>query len=149
MRKKKTTTKTAETVMTPVAADVKEAAAKTEKTAEKETVVKEAVKEETMKEVNEKETSAKEESMKKDNEKKKSVEKASKKEAVISDMTLEIFETSVSAAAIEKAVKADAIANELYGEIRMYINAAERAVYYTVDNDPEKGNKIELSDIAE
>lgn len=133
MRKKKTTTatETVKTTSTAVKTAVKE-----EKTtaAAKETVVKEET-------TVTKKTTAKAETA--------SAKKAAAKETVIADTTLEIFETRVSMAALNNVIIADAKANGFCGEIKAYINAAERAVYYTVDNDPEKGNKIELSDIAE
>lgn len=136
MRKKKTTTAT-ETVKTASAAAktavkegttvTKKATVKAEAASAKNTAVKEektaAVAKETVAET--------------------------AKETVIADTTLEIFETRVSMAALNNAIMADAKANGFCGEINAYINAAERAVYYTVDNDPKKGNKIELSGIAE
>lgn len=62
----------------------------------------------------------------------------------ISDVTIEIFETTVTLDAIEKAVKADAAAKKLKGEIKIYVNAEERAAYYTVNGEGDGSNKIDL-----
>lgn len=62
----------------------------------------------------------------------------------ISEVTLEIFETSVSLDAIQKAVKKNVSSKKLKGEIKVYINAEERAAYYTVDGRGDGSNKIDL-----
>lgn len=65
----------------------------------------------------------------------------------ISEVTLEIFETSVSLEAIQKAVKKNVSAKKLKGEIKVYINAEERAAYYTVDGRGDESNKIDLKSL--
>lgn len=62
----------------------------------------------------------------------------------ISDITLEIFETTVAVADIEKAVKAHASEKNLKGDIRIYVNAEQRAAYYTVNNEGSEDQKIDL-----
>ena len=65
----------------------------------------------------------------------------------ISDISLEIFELSISVKDIEKAVKKDAADKKLKGEIKIYINAEERAAYYTVNDEENKGGRIDLKNI--
>ena len=65
----------------------------------------------------------------------------------ISEITLEIFETSVSLDAIQKAVKKDVSSKKLKGEVKVYINVDERAAYYTVDGRGNDSNKIDLKSL--
>ena len=84
-------------------------------------------------------------------------EKTEKKEVVeevkntvknhkISGITLEIFETSITVADLEAAVKKDAEAKGLKGkELHIYVNAEERAAYYTADGEGSDDYKIDLT----
>ncbi len=65
----------------------------------------------------------------------------------ISDVTLEIFETSVSLDAIQKAVKKEVSDKKLKGEIRIYVNAERRAAYYTVNGQGSEAYKIDLKSL--
>ena len=65
----------------------------------------------------------------------------------ISDISLEIFELSVSVKDIEKAVKKDVSKKQCKGEIKIYINAEERAAYYTVNDEENNGGRIDLKNI--
>lgn len=64
----------------------------------------------------------------------------------ISGITLEIFETSITVADLETAVKKDAEAKGLKGkELHIYVNAEERAAYYTADGEGSDDYKIGLT----
>ena len=64
----------------------------------------------------------------------------------ISGITLEIFETSITVADLEAAVKKDAEAKGLKGkELHIYVNAEERAAYYTADGEGSDDYKIDLT----
>ena len=64
----------------------------------------------------------------------------------ISGITLEIFETSITVADLETAVKKDAEAKGLKGkELHIYVNAEERAAYYTADGEGSDDYKIDLT----
>ena len=65
----------------------------------------------------------------------------------ISDISLEIFETTVTVKAIEKAVKEQAAEKGLKGDIRIYVNAEQRAAYYTVNNEGSDDQKVDLRTI--
>ena len=63
----------------------------------------------------------------------------------ISGITLEIFETSITVADLEAAVKKDAEAKGLKGkELHIYVNAEERAAYYTADGKGSDDYRIDL-----
>lgn len=57
---------------------------------------------------------------------------------------LEIFETNVSMDDVKKAVKKDAADKGLAGSIEIYLNAEERAAYYTVDGKGSAEYRIDL-----
>lgn len=64
----------------------------------------------------------------------------------ISGITLEIFETSITVADLEAAVKKDAEAKGLKGkELHIYVNAEERAAYYTADGTGSDDYRIDLT----
>ena len=64
----------------------------------------------------------------------------------ISGITLEIFETSITVADLEAAVKKDAEAKGLKGkELHIYVNAEERAAYYTADGEGSDDYRIDLT----
>lgn len=64
----------------------------------------------------------------------------------ISGITLEIFETSITVADLEAAVKKDAEAKGLKGkELHIYVNAEERAAYYTADGEGSDDYRINLT----
>ena len=64
----------------------------------------------------------------------------------ISGITLEIFETSITVADLEAAVKKDAEAKGLKGkELHIYVNAEERAAYYTADGEGSDDYRIDLA----
>ena len=64
----------------------------------------------------------------------------------ISGITLEIFETSITVADLETAVKKDAEAKGLKGkELHIYVNAEERAAYYTADGEGSDDYRIDLT----
>ena len=64
----------------------------------------------------------------------------------ISGITLEIFETSITVADLEAAVKNDAEAKGLKGkELHIYVNAEERAAYYTADGEGSDDYRIDLT----
>ena len=65
----------------------------------------------------------------------------------VSEVNLEIFETSVSISAIEKAVKKAVSAKKLKGEIKIYINAEQRMAYYTVNGEGSEEFKIDLKSL--
>ena len=62
----------------------------------------------------------------------------------ISEVNVEIFETNVSLDAIEKAVKKAVSDKKLKGDIKVYINAEQRAAYYTVNGEGAEDYKIDL-----
>ena len=64
----------------------------------------------------------------------------------ISGITLEIFETAITVADLEAAVKKDAEAKGLKGkELHIYVNAEERAAYYTADGEGSDDYRIDLT----
>lgn len=64
----------------------------------------------------------------------------------ISGIILEIFETSFSMDTLEAAVKKDLETKELKGkDIQVYVNAEERAAYYTVDGQGSDDYRIDLT----
>ena len=68
----------------------------------------------------------------------------------ISGITLEIFETSITVADLEAAVKKDAEAKGLKGkELHIYVNAEERAAYYTADGEGSDDYRIDLTTPAD
>ena len=68
------------------------------------------------------------------------------KNTVKNHITLEIFETSITVADLETAVKKDAEAKGLKGkELHIYVNAEERAAYYTADGEGSDDYKIDLT----
>ena len=62
----------------------------------------------------------------------------------ISEVNVEIFETNVSLEAIENAVKKAVSDKKLKGDIKVYINAEQRAAYYTVNGEGAEDYKIDL-----
>ena len=62
----------------------------------------------------------------------------------ISEVNVEIFETNVSLEAIENAVKKAVSDKKLKGDIKIYINAEQRTVYYTVNSEGAEEYKIDL-----
>ena len=85
-------------------------------------------------------------------------EVAKKAEAVVTEVSkaastkigaihLEIFETNVSMDDVKKAVKKDVAAKGLTGSIEIYLNAEERAAYYTVDGVGSAEYKIDLKSL--
>ena len=62
----------------------------------------------------------------------------------ISEVNVEIFETNVTLDAIEKAVKKAVSDKKLKGDIKIYINAEQRAAYYTVNGEGAEDYKIDL-----
>ena len=60
-------------------------------------------------------------------------------------VNLEIFETNVTVDAVKKAVKNDAAEKGLAGSIVIYLNAEERAAYYTVDGVGSEDYKVDLT----
>ena len=71
---------------------------------------------------------------------------AEKTVKAVSGITLEIFETSITVADLETAVKKDAEAKGLKGkELHIYVNAEERAAYYTADGEGSDDYKIDLT----
>ena len=62
----------------------------------------------------------------------------------ISEVNVEIFETNVSLDAIEKAVKKDMSDKKLKGDIKIYINAEQRAAFYTVNGEGADDYRIDL-----
>ena len=86
--------------------------------------------------------------------KKETVKKTIKKEttetmAKVSDTVLEIFETKVSMKDLEAVIKKEVKANGLKGEIKIYLNAEQRAAYYTVDGQGSDDFKVDLTTLAE
>lgn len=129
MRKKRTTQKATETIMNAAsrAADAVKTAPISE-TAEKAAAVVKETAEKVVEKVAE-----------------EAPEIAAAVRTRISDVTIEIFETCVDLAAVEKAVKKDAADKNLKGEIKIYINAERRAAYYTVNGEGSEVNKIDLT----
>lgn len=85
-------------------------------------------------------------------------EVAKKAEAVVTEVSkaastkigavhLEIFETNVSMDDVKKAVKKDVADKGLSGNIEIYLNAEERAAYYTVDGVGSAEYKIDLKSL--
>lgn len=60
-------------------------------------------------------------------------------------VNLEIFETNVTVDAVKKAVKNDAAEKGLVGSIAIYLNAEERAAYYTVDGVGSEDYRVDLT----
>ena len=65
----------------------------------------------------------------------------------IKDVTIEIFETSVSLSAVEKAVKKAVADKGLTGEVNIYLNAERRAAYYTVNGEGSEEYKVDLKEL--
>lgn len=65
----------------------------------------------------------------------------------IGTIHLEIFETTASMDDVKKAVKKDAADKGLTGTIEIYLNAEERAAYYTVDGVGSAEYKIDLKSL--
>ena len=63
----------------------------------------------------------------------------------IADTVVEVNGTSVSMAAVEKAVKKDAVDKGLKGDITIYLNIAEQAAYYTVNGEGSENQKVHFS----
>ena len=136
--------KTAETVV-KTAAPAKEVKPTTEKTlhteaaegkAEAAKEPKKATKKETVKKTVKKETMAE-------------ATKTPRKMTKVSDTVLEIFETKVSMKDLEAVIKKEVKANGLKGEIKIYLNAEQRAAYYTVDGQGSDDFKVDLTTLAE
>lgn len=139
--------KTAETVV-KTAAPAKEVKPTTEKTlhteaaegkAEAAKEPKKATKKETVKKTVKKETT-------------ETMAEATKtpcKMTKVSDTVLEIFETKVSMKDLEAVIKKEVKANGLKGEIKIYLNAEQRAAYYTVDGQGSDDFKVDLTTLAE
>ena len=134
--------KTAETVV-KTAAPAKEVKPTTEKTlhteaaegkAEAAKEPKKATKKETVKKTVKKETTE---------------TKTPRKMTKVSDTVLEIFETKVSMKDLEAVIKKAVKANGLKGEIKIYLNAEQRAAYYTVDGQGSDDFKVDLTTLAE
>ena len=76
----------------------------------------------------------------------KAVKKATETVAAKAPEVVEIFETSITVADLETAVKKDAEAKGLKGkELHIYVNAEERAAYYTADGEGSDDYKIDLT----
>ncbi len=139
--------KTAETVV-KTAAPAKEVKAPTEKTlhtdaaeskAEAAKEPKKEAKKETVKKTVKKETT---ETM-------AEATKPPRKMTKVTDTVLEIFETKVSMKDLEAVIKKEVKANGLKGEIKIYLNAEQRAAYYTVDGQGSDDFKVDLTTLAE
>ena len=136
--------KTAETVV-KTAAPAKEVKPTTEKTLHTEAAEgkaeepKKATKKETVKKTIKKETT---ETM-------AEATKTPRKMTKVSDTVLEIFETKVSMKDLEAVIKKEVKANGLKGEIKIYLNAEQRAAYYTVDGQGSDDFKVDLTTLAE
>lgn len=139
--------KTAETVV-KTAAPAKEVKPTTEKTLHTEAAEgkteaakepKKATKKETVKKTVKKETT---ETM-------AEATKTPRKMTKVSDTVLEIFETKVSMKDLEAVIKKEVKANGLKGEIKIYLNAEQRAAYYTVDGQGSDDFKVDLITLAE
>lgn len=139
--------KATETVV-KTAAPAKEVKAPTEKTlhtdaaenkAEAAKEPKKATKKETVKKTVKKETT---ETM-------AEATKTPRKMTKVTDTVLEIFETKVSMKDLEAVIKKEVKANGLKGEIKIYLNAEQRAAYYTVDGQGSDDFKVDLTTLAE
>ena len=75
--------------------------------------------------------------------------KTPRKITKVSDTILEIFETKVSMKDLEAVIKKEVKANGLKGEIKIYLNAEQRAAYYTVDGQGSDAFKVDLTTLAE
>lgn len=75
--------------------------------------------------------------------------KTPRKMTKVSDTVLEIFETKVSMKDLEAVIKKEVKANGLKGEIKIYLNAEQRAAYYTVDGQGSDDFKVDLTTLAE
>lgn len=62
----------------------------------------------------------------------------------ISSVQIEIFETTVSLDAVKKAVRKSVKEKGLSGNIEIYLNAEERAAYYTVNGNGSPEYRIDL-----
>lgn len=120
---------TEKTLHTAAAETTAEAAKEPKKAAKKETVKKAVKKENT-------ETMAE-------------ATKTPRKMTKVSDTVLEIFETKVSMKDLEAVIKKEVKANGLKGEIKIYLNAEQRAAYYTVDGQGSDDFKVDLTTLAE
>ena len=76
-------------------------------------------------------------------------EKPKQTRTKISEISLELFETNVTLSDLEAAVKKSASGKKLKGDIKIYINAEERAAYYTVDGVGADDQKISLAELAQ
>ena len=65
----------------------------------------------------------------------------------VKDVTIEIFETSVSLSTVEKAVKKAVADKGLTGEVNIYLNAERRAAYYTVNGEGSEEYKVDLKEL--
>ena len=66
----------------------------------------------------------------------------------IAETTIELPGCAVTMTAIEKAVKKDMDAKEISGkEINVYINADQKAAYYTVDGEGADNYRIDLTSL--
>ena len=65
-------------------------------------------------------------------------------EEKISSVQIEIFETTVSLDAVKKAVRKSVKEKGLSGNIEIYLNAEERAAYYTVNGNGSPEYRIDL-----
>lgn len=73
-----------------------------------------------------------------------SEEKAKNSSTKISSVQIEIFETTVSLDAVKKAVRKSVKEKGLSGNIEIYLNAEERAAYYTVNGNGSPEYRIDL-----
>lgn len=62
------------------------------------------------------------------------------------DTNLEFDGISVSVAAVEKAVKKDAAAKGLKGDIAIYLNINEQTAYYTVNGEGSDEQKVAFAE---
>lgn len=66
----------------------------------------------------------------------------------IAETTIELPGCAVTMTAIEEAVKKDMDAKEISGkEINVYINADQKAAYYTVDGEGADNYRIDLTSL--
>ena len=91
----------------------------------------------------------------------KEPKKATKKETVKKTVKKETTETmaeatktprkmtKVSMKDLEAVIKKEVKANGLKGEIKIYLNAEQRAAYYTVDGQGSDDFKVDLTTLAE
>lgn len=143
MKKRKTTQKTANTIKvtaTKAVETVKETAEKvTDKIAEEAPVLAETITAKTEEIMNSPIVEEGKEILKETKEKASQAIRTN-----ISEVNVEIFETNVSLDAIEKAVKKAVSDKKLKGDIKIYINAEQRTVYYTVNSEGAEEYKIDL-----